>query len=267
VAKGKGLVQNPDANYSNEHPFCFWGPGAPLALGTWLRLTHGRTVWWCFLFTAIMLLFWGATVVATAAVFTRRTWALATTAFLSGCCPPLHHFFYSRALANSEIVALVPLGMMCLALSKASQLWITPRPRISSVIMWCTSAGVWLGLASLVRDSLSAFAWFTAVFLLFSTRLRSYRSIGIALASGCVLLAATEAVRYPVKQWNLARINKATISTSSEVAIWRTGLWAKHDAYPFYLEVGIGLGEFLDPKAAQRVQDYFNEQKQIPALY
>jgi hypothetical protein len=133
--------------------------------------------------------------------------------------------------------------------------------------MWCASAGIWLGLASLVRDSLSAFAWFTAISLLISTRLKNVRSIGVALVSGCVLIMTTELVRYPVKQWNLARIKNATIATSSQGAIWRTGLWARHDAYPWYHDAGIGLGEFLDPAAAQRVQVYYDKQKPLPAWY
>jgi hypothetical protein len=132
VAKGKGLIQDADENYRHEHPYCYWGPGTPFILGTWLRLTHGKTVWSCFLFTTLMLFLWGATVVATAAMFTQRTWILAATAFLTGCCPPLHDYFYSRTLTCSEIVVLVPLGMMFFALCKASQMWITPRPRIFS---------------------------------------------------------------------------------------------------------------------------------------
>ncbi len=133
-AKGKGLVQGPNRYYSNDHPYCFWGPGTPFVLGEWLRLTHGKTVWSCFLFSALVQLIWGAIAVATAAIFTRRTWVLAATAFLSGCCPPLHQYFYSQALTCSEIVALVPLGMMFFALSKASQQWNLEKPRFSSVV-------------------------------------------------------------------------------------------------------------------------------------
>ena len=120
-AKGKGLVQGPNQYYPSDHPYCFWGPGTPFALGEWLRLTHGQTVWSCFLFSALLQLIWGAIAVATAAVFTTRTSVLVATAFLSGCCPPLHQYFYSGMLTCSEIVVLVPLGMMFLALSKASQ--------------------------------------------------------------------------------------------------------------------------------------------------
>ena len=157
--------------------------------------------------------------------------------------------------------------MMFFALSKASQQWNFEKPRFSSVVIWSTSAGMWLGISSLVRDSLSLFALFTAIVLLMQTRLRNRRAIGIALASGCTFLFATEAVRFPVKLWNLSRIKIATIATSSEGAIWRAGLWSKHDAYPWYLKAGIGLGEYLDPEAAKRVEEYYESRKPSPAWY
>src|SRR5262249_28427305 len=150
------------------------------------------TVWSCFLFVAIAQFVWGGIAVITAALFTRSTWILALVAFLTGFCPPLNDYFYSKSLVSSEIVALVPLGMMFLALSKASILRSNDSG-ITWLLIWFTSAGVWLGLASLVRDSLNMFAWFTAIFLIMTTRLRSFKQLGVALASGFVLIVATEA--------------------------------------------------------------------------
>jgi hypothetical protein len=266
-AAGRGLLADPTAWDPRSHPFCFWGPGTPFVLGEWLRLTKGSKVWSCFLFSAILQFIWGAIAVATGALFTRRTWALAATAFLTGCCPPLHDYFYSTSLTSSEIVALVPLGMMFFALSKAWLLRSKRNPCLSVCLMWFASAGVWLGLASLVRDSLSAFAGFTAICLLLATGLRNLKQIGSAIAIGSMFVVATEAVRYPVKLWNYQRVHVAAVSTSSAFAVWKTGLWSKHDSYIKYQESGIGFGEFLDPQAAQRVEAYYADQKPNPELY
>jgi hypothetical protein len=302
VANGKGLLQDPNAWDPNTHPFDWWGPGTPYVLGKWLRWTHGKTVWSCFLFSALAQFIWGAIAVAIAAQFTNRTWALAVTAILSVGFAPLHESLYSQLLlTSSEIVALVPLGMMFFALTKASLLLIKAESRLPLVLMWFAIAGLWIGLASLVRDSLSTFACFIAVFLLIATRLRNLRQIGIAIASGLVIVAVTEAVRYPVKQWNQNRIHNAVVSMSSGGAIWQVGLWSKHswfeehyrstdsdhvnlvskgDAHrwsasgagrddlaaqhvadEWFDNCGIGFGDFLDPAAAQRVRTYFDEKK------
>ncbi len=267
-ATGKGITTLGALGSPNKlGPFSYWGPGTPFILGTWLKWTGGTTIWSCFLFSAVAQLIAGGIAVATAALFTRRTWALTTTAALSGCFPPLHVYFYSESLGSSEIVALIPLGMMFFALCMA---WIkraNPETRSITIIIWFGAAGLWIGLASLVRDSLSTFASFVAIVSLLTARPRTFRQWGLAITSGLLLIVATEAVRYPVKSWNRHRINQRVVSTSRDVAVWRVGLWAKHDADAWYERAGIGFGEYLDPEAAKRVEQYYAESKPQPALY
>jgi hypothetical protein len=267
-AAGNGVVANGTLGVENTlGPFCYWGPGTPVVLGTWLRLTGGTTVWSCFLFSALVQLLAGGIAVATAALFTRHMWPLAATAFLSGCFPPLQMYFYSKTLVSSEIVALVPLGLVFFALCLAELKRAKPTAHPISILACFAVAGVCLGIASLVRDSLSTFASFIAIGFLITTKPRNLRQWGIALASGLLLVATIEAVRYPVKRWNRYRINHRVVSTSRDIAVWQVGLWANHDSNPWYQEAGIGFGEYLDPDAAQQVEAYFAAKKPQPALY
>ncbi len=267
-AAGKGIVAAGALGEPDKlGPFVYWGPGTPFVFGAWLKLTGGTTIWSCFLFSALLQFIAGAIAVMTAAVFTRRTWALATTAFLSACFPPLHSYFYSESLTSSEIAALVPLGMGLWALCVGGFRIADRRRSIFNLLWWFSGVGLWIGLASLARDSLSAFATFVAVALVFACWPRTRRQWGVTLACSAAVVLTTMAVRLPVELWNYKRIHIATVSTSRIGAIWRAGLWSKHDAVHWFEEAGIGLGEYLDPAAASRVEAYYREKNPDAALY
>jgi hypothetical protein len=282
VSAGKGVVvQVPDSSPPRTEPFYYWGPGAPLAFGWWLKLTGGETMRTFFYFAVAAQLFFGLMAVATANLYTGNRWALAITAFCTGFCPPLQEWFYGINITSSEIVALIPLSLTmfvlakgCLAYQsvKADSLrgafrrqWFAALPW--RVWGWFAAASLIIGLQSLVRDSATAFATFIACFLVARAILADRRRFLLAVATAAILLAGVYAVRQPVRMWNKQRINISTVCTSSDGCIWRYGLWMQHDKFDWYHSCGIGFGEYLDHDAAARVEDYFQSGQPNPEMY
>jgi hypothetical protein len=274
VAAGNGVViQVPGASPPRIEPFFYWGPGAPLALGGWLRLVGGETMFTFFLFAGLVQLFFGAMAVATVNLYTRNTWALVLTALATGCCPPLQEWFYGVNLTSSEIVALIPLSLMMFALAKGLFAFRSvPAGTWRAVISW----RVWgwfglvsllIGLHSLVRDSAAVFAAFLACFLVSRAILADRRRCLLALSTAAILLIGVFIVRQPIKMWNKQRIGISTVCTSSEGCIWRYGLWLPHDQVAWFQSSGIGFGQYLDADAALRVESYFKSGQANPELY
>ncbi|HEX4000571.1 MAG TPA: hypothetical protein VHX65_18625 [Pirellulales bacterium] len=124
VANNKGLIwQVPSSKPPRFEPFIFWGPGAPVVFGWWLKFVGGRTMFTFFMFAAIAQLAAGALTVATTAQWTCSTVALSLVAVFSGFCPPLQGWFYGVHLTSSEIVALPMLALVFFSLNKAFQAW------------------------------------------------------------------------------------------------------------------------------------------------
>lgn len=283
VAAGKGVtIQVPDSSPPRTEPFYYWGPGAPLAFGGWLKLTGGQTMETFFWFAVAVQMFFGLMAVATVNLYTNKTSALVLTALATGFCPPLQEWYYGTNLTSSEIVALVPLSLLMFVLAKGflayravpGQAWsaVFRGPWRSTEIPWrvwgwFAAASLLIGLQSLVRDSATTFATFLACFLVGRSILFDRQRLLLALSTGAILLAGVYAVRQPVRMWNKQRIGISTVCTSSEGCIWRYGLWMKHDQYDWYQTAGIGFGEYLDPEAAARVGDYFKSGKPRPELY
>jgi hypothetical protein len=247
-------------------PFCFWGPGTPWTLGQWFRHTGGTTVWTCYWFNVIALFLFGVIALATAALYTRQTVALVLTALLAGFCPLFNSHFFSQNLTSSEIVTLVPLALMTYALCKGFLLRASNSGRLTTLV-WFGLAGGWLGMASLSRDSLAQFGMFVALFLIAQTVWRNWWQVGWAVAYAAVLLVCVKIPRYKVEQWNLNRIGYPVVSTSQNLSVWRTGLWAKHDFAPWCELSGLGFGEYLDPEGPARVEAYYESKEPYPELY
>ena len=211
--------------------------------------------------------------VATAAIWTRNTLALAVTACATGICPPFRDFFYGPYLTSSEIVSLPVLAVTFFALAKGFSAYRAAEGsfwRIGlnwPVWRWFVVAGGLIGLQSLVRDSGQVFATFVAVFLVGRSILVDRRRLPLALIAAVLMVGATVQVRRPVRRWNEKRIGQKVVSTSGEASIWRIGLWVRHDMCPWYGEVGLGFGEYLDPDAPARVEKYYVEKRPSPVLY
>ncbi len=265
VAAGHGVVAPlPNVVPQEIRPFTFWGPGAPMALGVWLRLVGGDSMRTFFWFAVASQLCFGAITLATVSLYTKNIWALAATAFCTGFCPPMQSWFYSNNLTSSEIVSLVPIALSYFALAKAFLAYRTVNCgwRLDAAawraVGWFAVGSVMIGLYSLVRDSGTAFASFTACFLVGRAILKRDRPrLALALLSALVLIAGVQAVRQPVRTWNKRRMGYSLVCASSEGCIWRYGLWMKHDAAEWIETSGLGFGEYLDPEAAKRVEDYY----------
>ena len=268
-ADGHGVTSlNRDASPPKYEPFVFWGPGTPVVFGLWLKLTGGQTAMSLFVFAVLSQLIFGGIVVATAALFTRNTFALCLTALLTGCCPPLLNFFYGVFVSNSEIVNLIPLASMYFALAKGFLAYRDPAARWWTYAAWFAAAGVAIGAGSLVRDSLATFSVFLALYFL-AGAVRSWSKPGFrraAIAAACVV-GATQVTRLPVEFWNKSRVYKFFVSSSTKVAIWQSSLWSKYDAANWYDSAGIGFGEVLDPEEAKRVNEYFAKGAKLPQVY
>jgi hypothetical protein len=274
VAAGRGVVwQTPGTDPPQTEPFDFWGPGAPAVFGGWLKLVGGQTMFTFFAFAVAAQLFFGVMAVATAALYTRNTCALALTAFCTGFCPPLQEWYYGVHLTSSEIAALPALGLLFFALSKAFLAYRGApagwqfRQIPVRVWLWFGMAGLLIGLYSLTRDPGRVLAWFLALFVIGRAAALDRRRLATAAAAGLLLVAGTYLVRYPVQIWNKARSGRSTICQASDGSIWRYGLWMKHDQYDWYDSCGIGFGEYLDPDSASRVEQRFASGAPRPALY
>ena len=268
-ADGHGVTSlNREAKPPTYEPFIFWGPGTLVVFGLWLKLFGGQTAMSLFVFAVLSQLIFGGIVVATAAIFTRNTFALCLTALLSGCSPPLVNFFYGIFVSSSEVVSLIPVAAMYFTLAKGFIAYRDANARWWTYGSWFAAAGVAIGAGSLVRDSLAQFSFFLAIYFA-AGAVRSWSKPGFrraAIAAVCVV-AATQVTRLPVEFWNKARVGKFFVSSSTKVAIWQLSLWAKHDAANWYDSAGIGFGEVLDPEAAQRVNDYFAKGGKLPQVY
>lgn len=258
-AEGKGLIQQvPNSDPPTYQPFCFWGPGAPWGLGTWLWLTGGQTMWSCFFFSALSQFLFGVVAIATAAIYTRRMECLVVTAFFAGFCPAMMSIFYSWMLPCSEIVALVPTGLAIFALAKAFQLKSTPDASVRTILIWFSIAGVWLGVASLSREVLTAFGSFVCLVLVAQTGLRGWRRIGQGIACSAAIYVSLHLVRVPVQIWNKDRIGHFCVNMSGGFSvICRGEWWQKHDTFEWAEDWGVGFGEYLDPEAPARVEAKF----------
>ncbi len=226
-----------------------------------------------FWFAVFCQLIAGVVAIATIGLYTRGVWPLALTALFSGCCPPLQQWFYGVNLTSSEIVSIVPVSLMGFALAKGflayrsspiSHGW---RSLSWNCVGWFAIAGALIGVHSLIRDSGATFATFLALFVVGRAIVADRKRVLLAISIGAVLIAGATAVRQPVRMWNKQRIGAALVCGSSEGSVWRYGLWLKHDAFDWYETSGIGLGEYLNPEGAHRVEAYYSAGRPRPQLF
>jgi len=273
-AARKGVtIRDTSSGVPRDVPFYYWAPGAPVVFGAWLRLIGGHTMWTFFWFSVAAQLAFGVMAIATAAFWTRSSLALSTVALCTGFCPPLQDWLYGSNLTSSEIVALVSLSAVFFALAKGFAAYREIAGKVWS-LAWMRRAGIWfalggvlIGLYSLVRDAGAVFATFTAIFLLGRALIMDRSRFASAAVAAALLVAGTFAVRFPVERWNQRRIGNAVVCTSSAGCIWRYGLWLPHDSCDWFATSGIGFGQYLDPDAAKRVEQYYVDKKLLPELY
>lgn len=274
IAAGRGVViSDPASRTPHYGRFTYWAPGAPFAFGVWLKLFGGRTMWSLFWFSAVIQLIFGILVLATAAIWTRSPLALLLIAISTGFCPPLQNWFYSENLTSSEIISLVPLALFVLVFARAmiayhqaeGTFWGMARQW--RVAIWFILAGMLIGVNSLVRDSATILGTFTAAFVFGRSLLMDRRRLALAACSAAMVMLGVAMAREPVKHWNNDRAGISVVSTGVTWGLWRLSLWQPHDKFGWYTVTGVGLGEYLDPHAAARVDKYFNEKQPHPEWY
>src|SRR5579871_3245109 len=147
VASGEGVtIRVPGADPPRVEPFVYWGPGAPVMFGAWMRLFGRETMLSLFLFAAAAQLLFGAMAVATVRLFTRSTVALVAAVLLSACCAPLQTVVYGINLTASETAGLIPLSIAFYVLAKAFLAYrLEPAPRWRHV--WRSPAVGWFAAA------------------------------------------------------------------------------------------------------------------------
>ncbi len=273
-AAGRGItIRETRSATTEDTPFYYWGPGAPVVLGTWLKIVGGSTMWTFFWFAVTAQFIFGLVAIATAALWTRSTLALSAVAFCTGICPPMLIAWHGPGMTCSEIVVLVPLSVVFYLLARgfmayrAWQMGIGKLRWFACVGIWFLGGGVLIGLCSLVRDSGAVLAAFAGIFLLGRAIVADRSKMAAATGAAALLIVGCAAVRLPVERWNRLRIGRAAVCTSSDGCIWRYGLWLPHDGNSWFAASGIGMGEYLDPAAAKRVEQYYADHKPLPELY
>lgn len=273
-AAGRGItIRETRSGAAEDTPFYYWGPGAPVVLGTWLKLVGGSTMWTFFWFAVAAQFVFGLLAIATAALWTRSAVALAIVALCTGICPPMLIAWHGPGMTCSEIVALVPLSLVFYTLARgflAYRKWQMGSGKLRWFVwvgLWFLAGGVLIGFCSLVRDSAAVFATFAGIFLLSRAIISDRSRMAAAAAAAVLLIVGCMAVRLPIEHWNRSRIGTPVVCTSSEGCIWRYGLWLPHDSNSWFMASGIGMGEYLDPAAAKAVEQYFADHKPLPELY
>ena len=235
--------------------FYFWAPGTPAFLGAWIFLTQAKTVlalfilfWLCFLVASSILL---AAAYRYLTDFGPRVLAAISIAY----CPPLLMLLHSSGLASSELVCFVPLASMIFCMSVAFD---KLRKSTKGAFIWFALLGLNIGVLGFIRDSHLPFGTFIFLFLILGAIFKNY-NLKDVVVSGISLLVLIQLTIFPVKAWNQKRIGSYIISSSSGGSIWRYGIWTKHDASDWYVEAGLGAGEYLDPDAAVAIEKYYQE--------
>jgi hypothetical protein len=280
-AAGRGVVETvPGTNPAEYRKFYWWAPGAPVVFGRWLQWTGGQTMWTFFWFTLLAQFLFGVIAVATAALWTRNLKALGLVALGAGICPPLQDWVYGLNMTTAEIVGLVPFALALFALSKGFLAYRRAAFRFATASygvlrssfslptwFWFLVAGALLGAFSLVRDCGHGFAIFVAAFIVLRTLLTDWRRLALAAAAASLLIAGDMAARAKTQRWNNKRIDLYVVCTGTESTLWRQGLWEQHDLHPWFITHGLGFGHFLDPDAAVRVEEYYQQEQPLPSLY
>ncbi|HZZ71927.1 MAG TPA: hypothetical protein VFE24_06710 [Pirellulales bacterium] len=262
MVAGRGVVNRIEGTEPLQYqPFVSWAPGTSCVLAVWLLITGGTTMWTIFWFVVLAEFLFGVIALATAQLYTQRTSSLAICAFFAGFCPALADVFFSVRMTSSEITSLVPIGLAMYALSKAFLLKENPAASVKQIALWFLAAGVWLGLASLIRDFLGTFGTFVALFLVVQMAVANWRKLGVALLFAAAVVVPIESIRLPVKIWNQHRVGQFVVSSWARDLIMRHELWDAHDQDKNYFKeiFGVGFGAYLNPTVAAQVQKEFDD--------
>lgn len=268
LAVAKNIVQGKGVNtYCSScqppsySPFVFWGPGTPFFLSIGLRvfgLDYARSLFYWYLAVSLM---YSSIMVIVSFLIIKKTFTRGITAFLVSYIPQIHGYFGPTLLSASEIACLIPFAVFYLSYFLQMISLNEIRRSNSKIYFYPALMGISLGLVSLIRDSNVVFGYFLALFLLL-VFIRSKQTIKKdKILIPTIFITSLIVTITPVKIWNKYRIGTPVVSSSGSGAIWRYGLWSKHDAVDWYITSGIGFGQFLDPEAAIRVENAYREGK------
>lgn len=247
-------------------PFAFWGPGAPYFLSIGLKLFGmGSTHSLFYFFTlcnAISAIFLFLTALHLLKSFWGRLLAIAMIAYI----PPIHGYVTLTLFSSSEFVCMMFFSIFFFALFHLMEDLNNENISLKRLLGFAALAGLSMGFILITRESNLLFSYFLIAFILaMAFVFRKYPKKNAALTALVFFLAFQSFVK-PVKIWNRKRIGHSVVALSSSGAVWRYGLWSKHDAVDWYITTGIGFGHYLDPSAAERVEMAYKEGNGNPRL-
>ena len=207
-AAGRGItIRETRSATTEDTPFYYWGPGAPVVLGTWLKIVGGSTMWTFFWFAVTAQFIFGLVAIATAALLDSVNAGTVAVAFCTGICPPMLIAWHGPGMTCSEIVVLVPLSVVFYLLARGFMAYRAWQMGIGK-LRWFACVGIWFlwrgGVdralwAPLVRDSGAVLAAFAGIFLLGRAIVADRSKIRAATGAAAPLIVGCAAVRLPVE--------------------------------------------------------------------
>jgi hypothetical protein len=250
VAANRGLsiqditVQNPENK--KLIPYYFQGPGTPLIIGAVIKLFGDQNISAYFILVSALHFFSALITCWLASFFINDSRYVFLAGLLSLLCAPALDTNLGAGLFWSEPLVLPCLGLALIVLTK---FWRDSR-RLAYVFCAClgSSYGVFLGLATYLRDMYTGFTYFSICVLILSTLIRKThirQAILFSLTSLVVLMT----IQYPWQKHNYFYYRQFAMSGTSYCAsgLWRL-VWSSSTGSNAGYTAGIGLGAYLAPE-------------------
>jgi hypothetical protein len=255
-------------------PFIFWAPGTPLSMGIIFKIFGAENMVPIFGMISVFDVLISVGSLLTLSLLTTSWISLTIGTVTAALNIPLANYFYGTNVlwlsdrSTPMITTSEPLALVFTVFSfyfgalAMRQLWTKKHSFSLPEYAFFAASGLCIGLASLVRDSSSQFAYFLAAFLLLSVATVMRARWKEAVLGSFLIIACMMAIRLPVKAWNRRRTGDFIIASSSEVAIWRYGLWGDYSNLDpgikqWVDDVGLGLGSYLEPGTAAEIRKRF----------
>ena len=272
LAEGEGVsirnISPGDPDNQTYIPYYFQAPGAPIVIGTFIRLFGERCVLpYCIFIFVVHFLTALLTCVLASRYFEDDRYVLGA-GVLSLLCLPVLDFNFGTGLFASEPLVAPFVVCALIALSNFSE---TIRDNSCTYRASCFAAlgfGVSLGMAAYFRDIYSTFAQFCllVMFLTGCLKRSNFRHFLVFVLISFITLSAIE---HPWKKRNQRDFGEYSMtgSTYYGYAMWDT-IWNDYkEKAQWGCAEGLGLGYYLAPKKSKDVLAKLNNNKQDGSIY